>query len=258
MAVGFAQGELDQRGTYIVRKVDAHAWPEVYFPGIGWVEFEPTGNQDPLRRPLAAPAPAADGNPGPQLPGLESDEGLAALPDDRADGRSAQESAPFNESPLGRGLWVSLWLLVAAALALLNVRYHWTVQLPVLLGESFRRGGAQPPAWVDRWARWNRIGSIERSFHAVNLSLRWLGQAQPQHVTPVERARTLQALLPSAGAPVQTLLAEHQAALFSPRPGDARRARRAAFEILAETLRARLRRLLEFFSGSPIDPDGNP
>ena len=36
MAVGFAQGDY-QNGTYIVRQRDAHAWPEVYFPGIGWV-----------------------------------------------------------------------------------------------------------------------------------------------------------------------------------------------------------------------------
>src|SRR6266496_5510164 len=51
MAVGFAQGE--QHGnTYTVRRLNAHAWPEVYFPSVGWVEFEPTGNQPVLDRPL--------------------------------------------------------------------------------------------------------------------------------------------------------------------------------------------------------------
>jgi hypothetical protein len=111
---------------------------------------------------------------------------------------------------------------------------------------------------VDRWARWNRISPIERSFHAVNVGLRWLGRPQAAHITPVQRAHTLQKLLPSASAPVETLLAEHQSALFSPRPGDPQRARRAALEILARTLQARLRRLLSIFTGSPIDPDGNP
>ncbi len=52
MAVGFAEGEFDlQRDRYTVARFNSHAWPEVYFPGIGWVEFEPTGNQDPLNRP---------------------------------------------------------------------------------------------------------------------------------------------------------------------------------------------------------------
>ncbi len=51
MAAGFSQGEYDATlGEYIVRERDAHTWVEVYFPGYGWVEFEPTANQDPLTR----------------------------------------------------------------------------------------------------------------------------------------------------------------------------------------------------------------
>ena len=53
LAVGFAQGEPNlQRTFYTVRERDAHAWPEVYFPGYGWIEFEPTGNQAPIERLL--------------------------------------------------------------------------------------------------------------------------------------------------------------------------------------------------------------
>ena len=51
MAVGFAQGDKDG-DNYTVRRLHAHAWPEVYFPGIGWVEFEPTASQPALNRPL--------------------------------------------------------------------------------------------------------------------------------------------------------------------------------------------------------------
>ena len=41
VAVGFTPGELTD-GVYVVRGQHAHAWPEVWFEGIGWVPFEPT------------------------------------------------------------------------------------------------------------------------------------------------------------------------------------------------------------------------
>ena len=49
MGAGFAQGEYD--GTsYVVREREAHTWVEVYFPGYGWIEFEPTAAESPIPR----------------------------------------------------------------------------------------------------------------------------------------------------------------------------------------------------------------
>ena len=40
---GFLPGEYnDLGGDYIVRASDAHSWVEVYFPGTGWLTFDPT------------------------------------------------------------------------------------------------------------------------------------------------------------------------------------------------------------------------
>ncbi len=40
---GFLPGEFnDIAGDYIVRASDAHSWVEAYFPGSGWITFDPT------------------------------------------------------------------------------------------------------------------------------------------------------------------------------------------------------------------------
>ncbi|MEW6406275.1 MAG: transglutaminase domain-containing protein, partial [Chloroflexota bacterium] len=43
---GYASGSYDsEQARYLVVEKNAHAWVEIYFTGIGWVEFEPTASQ---------------------------------------------------------------------------------------------------------------------------------------------------------------------------------------------------------------------
>jgi protein-glutamine gamma-glutamyltransferase len=43
MVTGFRTGEFnDLTGKYVVRASNAHSWVEAYFPGSGWVSFDPT------------------------------------------------------------------------------------------------------------------------------------------------------------------------------------------------------------------------
>ncbi|HYU46939.1 MAG TPA: DUF3488 and transglutaminase-like domain-containing protein [Terriglobales bacterium] len=43
MVTGFRTGEFnDLTGKYVVRASNAHSWVEAYFPGTGWVSFDPT------------------------------------------------------------------------------------------------------------------------------------------------------------------------------------------------------------------------
>jgi transglutaminase-like putative cysteine protease len=70
VAVGFTTGERGGDGNYRVRSRHAHAWPEVWFDGIGWVIFEPTPGRG---------APGTEDYTG--VP-AQQDETLAAEPDD--------------------------------------------------------------------------------------------------------------------------------------------------------------------------------
>jgi len=48
---GFATGDYDApNARYIIRVKDAHSWAEIYFPKIGWVEFEPTASMPEIAR----------------------------------------------------------------------------------------------------------------------------------------------------------------------------------------------------------------
>ena len=45
MVAGYTPREFDvNEGHWVVREADSHGWAEAYFPGYGWVEFEPTPN----------------------------------------------------------------------------------------------------------------------------------------------------------------------------------------------------------------------
>jgi transglutaminase-like putative cysteine protease len=56
VVVGYTQGVYQGNGTWVVRTSDAHAWPELYFAGAGWLRFEPTPTGDPGQATASAPA----------------------------------------------------------------------------------------------------------------------------------------------------------------------------------------------------------
>ena len=65
LATGYAQGSYDvQSRRWVVTEEDGHSWVEVYFEGIGWVEFEPTAGLPSLDRPGSGAEPG----PVPALP----------------------------------------------------------------------------------------------------------------------------------------------------------------------------------------------
>jgi transglutaminase-like putative cysteine protease len=75
LVTGYLAGTNDgSTAQYVVTEDRAHAWAEIYFPGHGWIEFEPTAGRPKIERPA---------EPLPQVP-LELDTPLEPITAPRA------------------------------------------------------------------------------------------------------------------------------------------------------------------------------
>ncbi|MEU3182836.1 DUF3488 and transglutaminase-like domain-containing protein [Streptomyces sp. NPDC006923] len=93
VAVGFAPGTPLPDGSVSVGLHDAHAWPELYFEGVGWTRFEPTPSRGSAPEYTLPEAPA--GSPSdPLQPEASASAAPSAAP-------SASESCPAQERRLG-------------------------------------------------------------------------------------------------------------------------------------------------------------
>lgn len=92
LGVGFLPGERVDDTTYEVTGRDSHAWPELYFPGHGWVRFEPTPAQQTGPTPRwATPVSITPGGP--------TDLGNVPTPG----ATTAEPSAPESQAPSADG-----------------------------------------------------------------------------------------------------------------------------------------------------------
>jgi hypothetical protein len=102
VAVGFTQGRQDANGDNIVSLHDSHAWPELYFQGVGWVPLEPTPDGSRTVKPSFTEGAGVPNTPG-GTPGATP----TAQPTDNAgltgsERRARADVAPeFQDQPTG-------------------------------------------------------------------------------------------------------------------------------------------------------------
>ncbi len=127
MATGFVGGEFDATSnSWIVRGTAAHAWTQVYFPGMGWVDFESTPNQSDIQRPTdpsaVPPTPAATPTPaGQTAPNTSENQSKNPEPTKTpaANGDPAAPTATATQPEQPKEF--PLWVLVVVVLALAGV-----------------------------------------------------------------------------------------------------------------------------------------
>lgn len=255
LVAGYAEGEWnDEEGIYRVIGKDSHAWPEVYFPGLGWVAFEPTVSQPTVSFPPGDEAgdETASGEVAPPVAPLENlqqmDEGLRRAeemlnPDDLAALNQRQSLSPWTIALL-------VVLGITAVLAVLEWRRRRTQDLPLpsWIEKTLDERGWRTPDWLRLWSRRSLRTPIENLFATVAFMLRVWGCKIDPAQTPAEQIATLVNVVPGVRSQAVTLLEEYQRAMYSQYPANLLRASTAVAEIRSIGLRNRLMRLIGFQS----------
>ena len=212
VATGFLPG-VPRGDVREVRASDAHAWPELYFAGVGWLRFEPTpagrsgaapeytGATD-VQTPPPASTPTA--TPTPELP-TATDQPVPPAETDAAPEESGGTVGAGGTGPTWGGALVAA-LLLALVLGAVPLAARWSL--------AARRRGAHTPA-----------ERAEVEWSALRDVLKDLGLHVPEAATPRVLVQRISesAVLDSRGreALARVLAAVEQARYAPPSAGPA-------------------------------------
>jgi transglutaminase-like putative cysteine protease len=274
LAVGYAEGERQSIGAvediptlqpggenipqdiesegdiFYVRHQDAHAWPEVYFPNIGWVEFEPTVSQQPIIRPIGNLPESSSDNTSNTLQDDLQDRARRRLEELSAASGLNQNASLNNSLMIPTAFWIALLSILVLLLAILIRRVRiqrGSPPLPIQMEASLVRVGIKPPKILYSWARYSGLSPLTRAYLELNRALSRLGQPPKLTDTPSERAKELVYLLPPAEGAVQAVLIPYQNSVYGNQTADPENAKNAGKEIRRLSFIARLKRFLARF-----------
>lgn len=182
---GYAQGDWDEESSsYRVRSSNSHSWAEVFFPGYGWIQFEPTAALPPGDRPESS------GNPGDAFasPSIE-DEERPLFQELGAEGEEDIESQGglLGEESLTEGVnnAIDPILIIRIVVAVVILAL---AALVVFIGGQMNK----------------RVESdVEKSYGRLESWAPWLGVLiRPVH-TPYERAALMATAVPKGKEPLR-------------------------------------------------------
>ncbi|MEU9758468.1 DUF3488 and transglutaminase-like domain-containing protein [Streptomyces sp. NPDC047987] len=221
VAVGFTPGTPQPDGSMSVGLRDAHAWPELYFEGIGWTRFEPTPTRGTAPSYTLPDAPSSEAS-APAVP----ESGPSAVPsaepsvaDDcpapmRKQGECGSSTAPGaavatdSGTPPGTVLGLAAIVLVVLGLPVLPLIWRLRVRRRRL---GFSAGRTPADTTARTLAAWREV--IDTAWDH--------GIGPDDSLTPrkaADRLVRLGRLGPEASAAVHRVAGAVEQVLYAPQP----------------------------------------
>ncbi|MDQ8701498.1 DUF3488 and transglutaminase-like domain-containing protein [Streptomyces sp. LHD-70] len=221
VAVGFTPGAPQSDGTMSVGLRDAHAWPELYFEGVGWTRFEPTPTRgstpEYTRQDVAAPEASGSAAPAPSASATPSEDPSASPSESCARDQQRLGECGATQAQGGAGggddgppLWTVLAVVLGAllVLALPLLPWLWRTRVrAVRLGT----GGRTEDAAARTLAVWSEVTDLAWDY----------GILPDESLTPrkaAERIVRVGHLEAEPAAAVHRLAAAVEQVLYAPHP----------------------------------------
>ncbi len=229
---GYAQGTTQDNNEteYIVRRKQSHAWPEVYFTGIGWVEFEPTTIQPSIDRLLGDAVPSINQEPFtrdpnrsdlPILDGGEINEPVVgADPNDVLNLDEQEIQIQTTQPSVFPFVIMGIVTLFSVYIMFSRSNKPEIPSAPVRIENFLVRRGWKVPAWIKSWANYNKSTIPQKAFLRIIWSLEIFNKKVPKFYTPAEVIQEFKIIFPQMAPNADEFLNNFQRAIYSTHPID--------------------------------------
>lgn len=254
LAVGFSQGEVTNSGKRnTIKRKNFHAWPEVYFPGTGWVVFEPTSS-----------LPNQYFIPTNKTGSVIQDENVRSekpIPDSNVleSAANSEKDLPENENIISvnpdtvrKNGFFPIGFLIGVTIVFGSTVYYIfkheksRKKIFMWISSQYQKVGIIPPVWFDEILSKEQRSKIESIFSATLKIGEFARVRYSNRGTPSEKIQELIDAYPVVKIEGEIILKEYQRYMFGGKSADENFAKNAFLKLRAKVLKAYFRTYFGF------------